>query len=140
MIRNPLNEARLLKLLLGATLDIEFYIITIRLKYEALKVLVLQSGVQVAFPSASDILYCASQFQLILSFCERTYDYVESPSMFCHCSRFILLGFLAIHPMFLIKLFIVNEKFDIFHSIASDENISTCIYPPLKPKPPLKSS
>jgi hypothetical protein len=37
-------------------------------------------------------------------------------------------------------IFIVDEKFDIFHSIASDENISTSIYPPLKPKPPLKSS
>jgi superfamily II DNA helicase RecQ len=45
-------------------------------------------------------------------------------------------------------LFLVNElnslssgdKFHIFHSIASDINISTSIYPPLKQKPPLKSS
>jgi hypothetical protein len=32
------------------------------------------------------------------------------------------------------------DKFHIFHSIPSDINISTSIYPPLKRKPPLKSS
>jgi hypothetical protein len=33
-----------------------------------------------------------------------------------------------------------GDKFDIFHWITSDENISTSIHPPLKPKPPLESS
>jgi hypothetical protein len=33
-----------------------------------------------------------------------------------------------------------DDKFDIFHWITSDENISTSIHPPLKPKPPLESS
>jgi hypothetical protein len=33
-----------------------------------------------------------------------------------------------------------GDKFHIFHSIASDINISTSIYPPLKRKPLLKSS
>jgi hypothetical protein len=33
-----------------------------------------------------------------------------------------------------------GDKFHIFHSIASDINISTSIYPPLKRKPPLRSS
>jgi hypothetical protein len=33
-----------------------------------------------------------------------------------------------------------GDKFHIFHSIPSDINISTSIYPPLKRKPPLKSS
>jgi hypothetical protein len=33
-----------------------------------------------------------------------------------------------------------GDKFHIFHSNASDINISTSIYPPLKRKPPLKSS
>ena len=33
-----------------------------------------------------------------------------------------------------------GDKFHIFHSIASDINISTSIYPPLKRKPLLQSS
>jgi hypothetical protein len=40
----------------------------------------------------------------------------------------------------LVNSFSSGDKFHIFHSIPSDINISTSIYPPLKRKPPLKSS
>ena len=40
----------------------------------------------------------------------------------------------------IINSFSSGDKFHIFHSIPSDINISTSIYPPLKRKPPLKSS
>ena len=71
---------------------------------------------------------------------------MEIANQFCNYLSNIGLNFVKnicasqyTHHSYLNSLWF-DDKFHIFHSIASNVNISTNNYPPLKRKPPLKSS